>query len=74
MLLQISALRALIRGKMFPLTKRPSRRQHARSPATCFADANYVSNYGMPPREWYHHGIRLLGRTVVECTRDALGG
>lgn len=27
----------------------------------------------MPPREWYRHGIRLLGRTAVECTRDALG-
>lgn len=38
-----------------------------------FADANYISIYGMPPREWYHHGIRLLGRTAVECTRDALG-
>ena len=38
-----------------------------------FADANYISIYGMPPREWYRHGIRLLGRTVVECTRDALG-
>jgi 16S rRNA G966 N2-methylase RsmD len=38
-----------------------------------FADADYVSIYGMPPREWYRHGIRLLGRTAVECTRDALG-
>jgi hypothetical protein len=38
-----------------------------------FADANYVSIYGMPPREWYRHGIRMLGRTAVECTRDALG-
>jgi hypothetical protein len=38
-----------------------------------FADANYISIYGMPPREWYRHGIRLLGRTAVECTRDALG-
>jgi hypothetical protein len=38
-----------------------------------FADANYVSIYGMPPREWYGRGIRLLGRTAVECTRDALG-
>jgi predicted RNA methylase len=38
-----------------------------------FADADYISIYGMPPREWYRHGIRLLGRTVVECTRDALG-
>jgi hypothetical protein len=38
-----------------------------------FADADYISIYGMPPREWYRHGIRLLGRTAVECTRDALG-
>lgn len=38
-----------------------------------FADADYVSIYGMLPREWYQRGIRLLGRTAVECTRDALG-
>jgi tetrahydromethanopterin S-methyltransferase subunit G len=38
-----------------------------------FADADYISVYGMPPREWYRHGIRLLGRTAVECTRDMLG-
>jgi RNA cap guanine-N2 methyltransferase len=38
-----------------------------------FADADYISIYGMPPREWYRHGIRLLGRTAVECTRDMLG-
>jgi hypothetical protein len=37
-----------------------------------FGDADYVHIYGMPPREWYRLGIRLLGRTVVECTRDAL--
>jgi RNA cap guanine-N2 methyltransferase len=37
-----------------------------------FADADYISIYGMAPREWYRHGIRLLGRTAVECTRDAL--
>jgi len=37
-----------------------------------FADADYVRIYGMPPREWYERGIRLLGRTAVECTRDAL--
>ena len=36
-----------------------------------FADADYVRIYGMPPREWYGRGIRLLGRTAVECTRDA---
>jgi len=38
-----------------------------------FRDADYVSIYGMRPREWYRHGIRLLGRTAVECTRDKLG-
>jgi predicted RNA methylase len=38
-----------------------------------FADADYISIYGMSPREWYRRGIRLLGRTAVECTRDALG-
>ena len=27
----------------------------------------------MIPSEWYARGIRLLGRTAVECTRDALG-
>jgi hypothetical protein len=37
-----------------------------------FADGDYISIYGMPPREWYRHGIRLLGRTAVECTRDML--
>jgi len=37
-----------------------------------FADADYVSIYGMRPREWYRQGVRLLGRTAVECTRDAL--
>jgi hypothetical protein len=37
-----------------------------------FSDADYVSIYGMPPAEWYGRGIRLLGRTAVECTRDAL--
>lgn len=37
-----------------------------------FADADYISIYGMKPRQWYGCGIRLLGRTAVECTRDAL--
>src|SRR5690242_3626342 len=36
-----------------------------------FADADYVSIYGMPPAEWYRRGIRLLARTAVECTRDS---
>jgi hypothetical protein len=38
-----------------------------------FADPDYVRIYGMTPAEWYARGIRLLGRTAVECTRDGLG-
>ena len=38
-----------------------------------FGDPDYVSIYGMRPAEWYRRGIRLLGRTAVECTRDVLG-
>jgi hypothetical protein len=38
-----------------------------------FQDEDYVSVYGMRPDEWYAKGIRILGRTAVECTRDALG-
>jgi hypothetical protein len=37
-----------------------------------YGDADYVSIYGLPPVEWYGKGIRLLGRTAVECTRDQL--
>jgi 16S rRNA G966 N2-methylase RsmD len=37
-----------------------------------YGDANYVSVYGLQPGSWYARGIRLLGRTVVECTRDQL--
>jgi len=38
-----------------------------------FLDADYVSMYGMRPKEWHSRGVRVLGRTAVECTRDALG-
>src|SRR5256885_14448349 len=38
-----------------------------------YGDADYVSIYGMRPTDWYAKGIRLLGRTAVECTRDTLG-
>jgi hypothetical protein len=38
-----------------------------------FADPDYIRIYGMAPAEWYARGIHLLGRTAVECTRDALG-
>ena len=38
-----------------------------------YGDADYVSIYGMRPPEWHAKGVRLLGRTAVECTRDGLG-
>jgi hypothetical protein len=38
-----------------------------------FADPDYIQLYGMKPAEWYARGVRLLGRTAVECTRDSLG-
>ncbi len=37
-----------------------------------FGDADYVCVYGLRPQDWYGRGVRLLGRTVVECTRDRL--
>ena len=37
-----------------------------------FGDPDYVSIYGLAPREWYARGVRILGRTTVECTRDRL--
>jgi 16S rRNA G966 N2-methylase RsmD len=37
-----------------------------------YGDADYVSVYGLRPAEWYAAGIRMLGRTAVECTRDRL--
>jgi hypothetical protein len=37
-----------------------------------FDDADYVSLYGLAPTEWFARGIRVLGRTAVECTRDRL--
>jgi predicted RNA methylase len=35
-----------------------------------FGDADYLSIYGLKPADWYAKGVRLLGRTTVECTRD----
>ena len=37
-----------------------------------FGDPDYVSIYGLRPREWHARGVRLLARTAVECTRDRL--
>jgi hypothetical protein len=38
-----------------------------------YGDPDYIRIYGMAPAAWYARGIRLLGRTAVECTRDELG-
>jgi hypothetical protein len=40
--------------------------------ADSFGDPDYLCLYGMKPAEWHARGIRLLGRTAVECTRDIL--
>ena len=37
-----------------------------------FGDPDYVCVYGLRPDEWYARGVRLMGRTAVECTRDPL--
>jgi hypothetical protein len=37
-----------------------------------FGNPDHVSIYGLRPQEWYARGIRLLGRTAVECTPDPL--
>ncbi len=37
-----------------------------------FGDPDYVSLYGLRPSDWYERGIRIAGRTAVECTRDLL--
>ena len=39
-----------------------------------FGDPDYVSIYGLKPRQWHARGVRILGRTAVECTRDRLAG
>ena len=38
-----------------------------------FDDPDYVSIYGYKPHEWHALGVRILGRTAVECTPDQLG-
>jgi hypothetical protein len=37
-----------------------------------FGDPDYLSLYGLRPEEWFARGVRVLGRTAVACTRDAL--
>jgi len=38
-----------------------------------FGNIDYVSIFGMRPVDWYARGVRVLGRTAVECTPDELG-
>ena len=40
--------------------------------ADSFGDPDYLCLYGLSPTDWYSRGVRVLGRTAVECTRDAL--
>lgn len=40
--------------------------------ADSFGDPDRVSVYGLPPADWYARGLRLLGRTTVECAIDRL--
>ena len=37
-----------------------------------WSDPDYVRLYDLRPADWYARGIRILGRTAVECTRDEL--
>ena len=37
-----------------------------------FSDPDFIQLYGMAPAQWHARGVRLLGRTAVECTRDAV--
>jgi hypothetical protein len=37
-----------------------------------WGDPDYVCIYGLRPADWYGKGIRIIGRTAVECTRDEL--
>jgi 16S rRNA G966 N2-methylase RsmD len=39
----------------------------------CFNDPNHVHLYGMPPKEWYQRGVRILARTCLEAVKDPLG-
>src|SRR5262245_41906530 len=40
--------------------------------ADSFDDPDYITIYDATPPQWHGRGVRLLGRTAVECTRDVL--
>jgi len=39
----------------------------------CFGDPDHVHLYGMPPKEWWGRGMRILARTCLEAVKDPLG-
>jgi hypothetical protein len=39
----------------------------------CFGDPDHVHLYGMAPKQWYDHGVRILARTCLEAVKDPLG-
>jgi len=39
----------------------------------CFGDPDHVHLYGMPPKEWWGRGVRILARTCIEAVNDPLG-
>jgi hypothetical protein len=39
----------------------------------CFGDPDHVHLYGMPPKDWYDCGVRILARTCLEAVKDPLG-
>jgi hypothetical protein len=39
----------------------------------CFGDPDHVHLYGMPPKEWWGRGMRILARTCIEAVNDPFG-
>ena len=35
-----------------------------------FGDPDHVHLYGLPPKEWYDRGVRILARTCREAIKD----
>src|SRR5215472_6815593 len=36
----------------------------------CFGDPDHVHLYGMPPKEWWGRGMRILARSCIEAVKD----
>ena len=39
----------------------------------CFGDPDHVHLYGMPPKEWWGRGMRILARSCIEAVKDPFG-